>query len=64
MAPYDSDSEEGDEEEFTETNILLGYASKEAGDDTISYLGGKPVSFAQFYLRSRFRIQDICDVIS
>lgn len=43
MAPYDSDSSGGEEDDFTETNVLLGYASKEASDDTISYLGGRPV---------------------
>ncbi|KAK1527177.1 T-complex protein 1 [Colletotrichum costaricense] len=36
---YDSDSSE---QEFTETNVLLGYASKDADDDTISRLGGQP----------------------
>lgn len=41
MADYDSDSSE---QEFTETNVLLGYASKDADDDTISRLGGQPVS--------------------
>ncbi len=42
MASYDSDSSDG---EFEETNILLGYASKEAeeGEDTVSHLGGHPV---------------------
>ncbi|KAF5017909.1 hypothetical protein F66182_10138 [Fusarium sp. NRRL 66182] len=39
MASYDSDSSEG---EFEETNVLLGYASKEAEEDTISKLGGRP----------------------
>ncbi|KAM0261266.1 hypothetical protein ACHAQJ_002297 [Trichoderma viride] len=39
MADYASDSSEG---EFTETNVLLGYTSKEAGEDTISKLGGTP----------------------
>ncbi|KAK5995701.1 putative 20S rRNA accumulation 4-like protein [Cladobotryum mycophilum] len=39
MANYDSDSSEG---EFTETNVLLGYASKDAEEDTISKLGGHP----------------------
>ncbi|KAL6870317.1 programmed cell death protein 2 [Trichoderma novae-zelandiae] len=39
MADYASDSSEG---EFTETNVLLGYASKEADEDTISKLGGTP----------------------
>ncbi|KAI0205880.1 hypothetical protein F4808DRAFT_447821 [Astrocystis sublimbata] len=43
MPNYDSDSSAGEEdEEFTETNVLLGYASKDAGDDTISRLGGRP----------------------
>ncbi|KAF1993282.1 hypothetical protein P154DRAFT_450626 [Amniculicola lignicola CBS 123094] len=41
MAPYDSESsDEG--EEFTETNVLLGYASNEPTGDTISHLGGHP----------------------
>jgi pre-rRNA-processing protein TSR4 len=44
MAPYDSDSSGGENDEYTETNVLLGYASKEPSDDTISQLGGKPVS--------------------
>jgi len=41
MTSYDSDSSEG---EFRETNVLLGYASREAeeGEDTISHLGGQP----------------------
>ncbi|CAG8954363.1 hypothetical protein HYFRA_00005988 [Hymenoscyphus fraxineus] len=44
MPPYDSDSEEeeGAEEGYTETNVLLGYADEEPGDDVISYLGGSP----------------------
>lgn len=42
MAPYDSDSEIEDQD-FTETNVLLGYASKDADEDTISRLGGVPV---------------------
>jgi hypothetical protein len=44
MAPYDDSESSGGEEEFTETNVLLGYASKDADDDTISRLGGRPVS--------------------
>ncbi|KAI1851826.1 hypothetical protein JX265_013183 [Neoarthrinium moseri] len=44
MAPYDDDSDSsGDEQaEYTETSVLLGYASKDADDDTISKLGGQP----------------------
>lgn len=49
MAPYDSESSGGDDNDYTETNVLLGYASKEASDDTISYLGGRPVRFARVF---------------
>ncbi|EHL00653.1 hypothetical protein M7I_3397 [Glarea lozoyensis 74030] len=43
MAPYDSDSDDGDDAaSYTETNVLLGYAAEEPSDDTISYLGGTP----------------------
>ncbi|KAI0425579.1 programmed cell death protein 2 [Xylaria sp. FL1042] len=42
MANYDSDSSAGEEEDYTETNVLLGYASKDPGDDAISRLGGRP----------------------
>lgn len=41
MASYDSDSDI--EQDVTETNVLLGYASKDADEDTISRLGGTPV---------------------
>ncbi|KHO01027.1 PDCD2-C domain protein [Metarhizium album ARSEF 1941] len=40
MTSYDSDSSDGGE--FTETNVLLGYASKDLQDETISKLGGIP----------------------
>jgi pre-rRNA-processing protein TSR4 len=44
MDPYDSDSSGFDDEgDFTETGVLLGYASKEVIDDNISHLGGWPV---------------------
>ncbi|KAI1821605.1 hypothetical protein F4861DRAFT_518064 [Xylaria intraflava] len=42
MAPYDSDSSGGEEDDFTETNVLLGYASKDPGDDPVTRLGGRP----------------------
>ncbi|KAI1640735.1 programmed cell death protein 2 [Biscogniauxia mediterranea] len=42
MPPYDSDSSEGEEDGFTETNVLLGYASKDPQDDSITRLGGQP----------------------
>ncbi|ORY12776.1 programmed cell death protein 2 [Clohesyomyces aquaticus] len=41
MPPYESESsDEG--EDYTETNVLLGYASQEATSDTVSHLGGYP----------------------
>ncbi|KAH9879945.1 hypothetical protein J1614_001969 [Plenodomus biglobosus] len=41
MPPYDSESsDEG--EDYTETNVLLGYATKEATGDAVSHLGGAP----------------------
>ena len=42
MALYDSDSSD-DAEDFTTTDVLLGYASKEPTGDIISQLGGRPV---------------------
>jgi pre-rRNA-processing protein TSR4 len=45
MAGYESDSSDG---EFEETSVLLGYASREADEDTISRLGGHPVSLTAF----------------
>ncbi|KAI0475554.1 hypothetical protein GGR56DRAFT_518394 [Xylariaceae sp. FL0804] len=41
MAPYDSDSSADEEQDYTETNVLLGYASKDPGDDPTSRLGGR-----------------------
>lgn len=41
MVPHDSDSSGDEQDDFTETNVLLGYASKEPED--ISHLGGRPV---------------------
>lgn len=41
MADYDSDSSDGGND--IETNVLLGYASKEETSDTFSQLGGRPV---------------------
>ncbi|KAI9777687.1 MAG: hypothetical protein M1839_008606 [Geoglossum umbratile] len=42
MAPYDSDSSIDDADDYTETNVLLGYASKEPTEDVVSQLGGYP----------------------
>lgn len=44
MAPYDSDDSLDEDQDYTETNVLLGYASQDADEDTISRLGGRPVS--------------------
>ncbi|KAF2851090.1 hypothetical protein T440DRAFT_478586 [Plenodomus tracheiphilus IPT5] len=41
MPPYDSESsDEGDD--YTETNVLLGYATKDGTGDAVSHLGGVP----------------------
>jgi len=41
MPPYDSESsDEG--EDYTETNVLLGYATKDTTGDSVSHLGGAP----------------------
>jgi pre-rRNA-processing protein TSR4 len=54
MAPYDSDSSDGEEADFTETNVLLGYAAQESQDDVTSYIGGQPVRTR--LLESLFRL--------
>ncbi|KAI9757653.1 MAG: hypothetical protein M4579_003378 [Chaenotheca gracillima] len=41
MAAYETDSSD-DDGNYTETSVLLGYASKEPTDDVISQLGGSP----------------------
>lgn len=46
MASYDSDSSLEDEEDYAQTKVLLGYATKKPTDDPINQLGGHPVSFA------------------
>lgn len=44
MADYDSDSSDEDVRgDDIQTNVLLGYASKEATSDDFSQLGGRPV---------------------
>lgn len=40
---YDSDSSTSDSAIGISTTVLLGYATKEPTDDTISHLGGEPV---------------------
>ncbi|KAH8888469.1 hypothetical protein GQ53DRAFT_239200 [Thozetella sp. PMI_491] len=42
MASYDSDSSGGEDQDFTETDVLLGYASKDSEGEIISRLGGRP----------------------
>jgi len=52
MASYDSDSSiEDDNHSGTSTNVLLGYATKDAVDDNISQLGGEPVQQASNLVR-------------
>lgn len=41
MADYDSDSSDGGND--VQTEVLLGYASREATGDDFSQLGGRPV---------------------
>lgn len=43
MPPYDSESSGDEDNDYALTNVLLGYAAKEAKDDVISQLGGRPV---------------------
>lgn len=48
MDPYDSDSSLEEEDEFTETGVLLGFPAEEIIEDTISHLGGWPVCLVWF----------------
>jgi pre-rRNA-processing protein TSR4 len=43
MDTYDSESSVEDRNEYTDTNVNLGYASKEPTGDTVSHFGGLPV---------------------
>lgn len=43
MADYDSDSSYDGENDYTTTNVILGYASAESSGDDISRVGGHPV---------------------
>jgi pre-rRNA-processing protein TSR4 len=43
MLSYDSDSSGDEDTDYTLTSVLLGYTTKEARDDEISHLGGRPV---------------------
>lgn len=43
MPPNASDTSDDESSIYKTTNVLLGYASKEATDDTFSQLGGHPV---------------------
>jgi pre-rRNA-processing protein TSR4 len=52
MPPYDSESsDEG--EDYTETNVLLGYATEDATGDAVSHLGGAPVRLYSSSVRFR-----------
>lgn len=56
MAPPRNDDYSDDDEEledYTETKTLLGYAEEEpVGDDSVSHLGGEPVSTLRYRYRS------------
>ncbi|KAG7006135.1 hypothetical protein G7Y79_00016g041200 [Physcia stellaris] len=66
MTSMNSDSSDEEHEGYTTTNVLLGYASKEATDDPISQLGGHPTwpddtnapsaSFAKCKVCNRFMV--------
>lgn len=43
MAHLDSESSDFEEDDYNETNVLLGYASSETYDDIDCHLGGQPV---------------------
>ena len=45
MVTYDSDSSVEDADDYATTKVLLGYASKEPTDDSVSQLGGRAVCF-------------------
>lgn len=53
MAPNEDDSSDSDIGDYTTTNVLLGYASKEPADDSFSQLGGYPVSSLSFHSRRK-----------
>jgi hypothetical protein len=55
MGHYDSDSSDlEDAGDYTETNVLLGYATDEPSDDTTSHLGGLTVLIFSLALRPFF----------
>jgi len=43
MANYDSDTSSEGGDDYTTTNVTLGYASSESYGDDISHIGGHPV---------------------
>jgi pre-rRNA-processing protein TSR4 len=49
MADYDSDSS-NEGENYTETNVLLGYATQDTSGDAVSHLGGVPVNITSYAL--------------
>lgn len=54
MTAYDSDSSDGEEQDYTETEVLLGFTSKDPKGETISRLGGYPVRLARRDLHSKY----------
>lgn len=57
MDPYDSDSSGFDDDgDYTETGVLLGYASEELIEDSISHLGGWPVCSTPLHFSIPFHL--------
>lgn len=46
MASSNSSSSDEELDDYTATDVLLGYTSKEPTDDPFNQLGGQPVSMA------------------
>ena len=42
----ESNSSDEEADDYTTTNVLLGYASREATEDTVSQLGGRSVGMS------------------
>lgn len=54
MPRSDDDSSDSDIGDYTTTNVLLGYASKEPTDDSFSQLGGHPVGLLNPFISANF----------
>ena len=60
MALYEGDSSDEDFKDYARTDVLLGYASRIPTDDTVSHLGGTPVSFPpRFPIHNLTQLPDV-----